>query len=186
MENRAPFIHHYFYLKVLCIVLSIPILVQPANSKVEAPNYTFTYEAFTPFLPGASAPELIKAKGEGEIISKEGKNIIRRYLIKHEMYIFPIWVLTSEEKVDSMYTRLPSYFLHDVFHQSLINRYGKQDYYKNREEHSIYKWKNAKGFKITYEGACTITCFPIYLSVDYSDQSNQKKPTKTLLEFFSP
>lgn len=186
MSFKAPTLQLIFFLKVLGIVLSILILVHPANSKVEAPNYTFTYEAFTPFMPGASAPELIKLKGNGETIGKEGKNIIRRYLIKHELYIFPIWVLTSEEKVLSMYTRLPSYFLHDVFHQSLINRYGKQDYYKNRDEHAIYHWKNAKGFKITYEGACTITCFPIYLSVDFSEAPQGVKIPKTLLEFFSP
>ncbi len=186
MTYEAHIFQRNFIFKVLGIVLSILILVHPANSKVEAPNYTFTYEAFTPFLPGASSPDLFAQKGQGETISKEGKSTIRRYLIKHEMYIFPIWVLTSETKVLSMYTRLPSYFLHDVFHQSLINRYGKQDYYKNREEHAIYHWRDTKGLKITYEGACTITCFPIYLSVDFSDKSTVEKPPKTLLQYFAP
>lgn len=185
MSMRPNFLMKYFTI-VGSIVLALWISVHPANSKVEAPNYTFTYDAFTPYLPGASTPELLQKNGAGEIITKEAKNIIRRYLIKHELYVFPIWVLTSDEIILSMYTRLPSYFLHDVFHQSLINRYGKQDLYFKKEEHAVYTWKNAKGFRLVYEGACTITCFPIYLSVDFFEPPAGVKVPKTMLKYFSP
>ena len=186
MSFTGPTIIQDIFLKLSAIVLSMAILVHPAKAKVEAPNYTFTYESFNPFLPGASYLELQKSQGAGEIVSKEGKNTIRRYLIKHQMYVFPVWVLASEDKILSMYTRLPSYFLHDVFHQSLINRYGKQDNYFKRDEHAVYNWKNTKGFKITYEGACTITCFPIYMSVDFAQNPEGIKIPKTLLKYFSP
>lgn len=171
---------------VTIIVLATLIPVHPAKTKVEAPNYSFTYDAFNPFLPGASYPELVKAKGEGEVISKEGKSTIRRYLIKHQLYVFPVWVLANDETILSFYTRLPSYFLHDVFHQTLINRYGKQDSYFKKEEHAVYVWKNAKNFTITYEGTCTITCFPIYLSIDFVTPPEGVKVPKTMLKYFSP
>ena len=186
MSNPRPSFTKSLYLMVFSIVTSMAIIVHPAKSKVEPPNYNFTYESFAPYLPGADYQNLEKANGTGEIVSKEGKSILRRYLIKHQLYVFPIWVLTDEKLILSMYTRLPSYFLHDVFHQSLINRYGKQDQYYRKEEHAVYKWKNANNLKITYEGACTITCFPIYLSVDFASPPEGVKVPKTVLDYFSP
>ena len=60
---------------------------------------------------------------------------------------------------------LPQYFSHDLFHQALINRLGKQDSYLKKNKTAVYRWKNRKGLNYIYAGACTITCFPIYYAV---------------------
>ena len=52
-----------------------------------------------------------------------------------------------------------------IFHQSLINRIGKQDKYLNTNEQSVYVWNNKNGNRHVYSGACTVTCFPLYYSV---------------------
>ena len=93
-----------------------------------------------------------------------------KYYITHVRYKFAIQVQFHKGIVTDFHARLPQYFLHDIFHQSLINRLGKQDIYKNENEHSIYIWKKAKNRRHYYAGACTITCFTLYYAVKNLDQ----------------
>jgi hypothetical protein len=60
---------------------------------------------------------------------------------------------------------LPSYFLHDLFHQALINRLGKQSSYIKKETAALYIWKTSDGLTHYYQGTCTINCFPEFYSV---------------------
>jgi hypothetical protein len=89
-------------------------------------------------------------------------------------------VQSQEGKILDMFAKLPSYFLHDVFHQSLINRFGKQDEYKKYGEEAIYKWTKSPLTHV-YSGACTITCFPIFYTVFPTDQKTER-PFTPLIE----
>lgn len=156
---------------LLTLFLSQLLLPNLLNSyaKVDPPNYDFSLEAFQPFMPGSSLELIKKSNPKGELQSESGGFSIYKFYIAHIRYKFPIFVQFYDGKVVDFHARLPQYFLHDIFHQSLINRYKKQDKYLNSEEQSVYIWNNIQGNKMIYSGACTITCFPI----DYSVISNK-------------
>lgn len=146
--------------------------------KVDPPNFNFSLDQFNPYLPGKvvdkNSPENQKL-----LFTTRGKNLIYRFWISHQRYKFPLFVQTNQEgRILDSYARLPSYFLHDTFHQSLINRYAKQDNYYKKEDLAIYVWKEAKGLEqteIVYSGTCTITCFPVFVTfVSVTERSNDK------------
>lgn len=134
-------------------------------AKVEPPNYDFSLDQFKDFMPGNKISTINKKYKFSEVVFKESAFVTYKYFIEHIRYRFPILVQTINGEVTDFYARLPYYFLHDIFHQSLINRYGAQDFYQKTEESAIYVWKNKKNLKHIYSGACTITCFPLFYSV---------------------
>ena len=87
-----------------------------------------------------------------------------------------------KDKVLDMYTRLPSYFLHDVFHQSLINRYGKQQKYELKDSTAVYRWDNTPNYTQIYSGACTVTCFPIFYTAIQKDLGEIPPNYKPLID----
>jgi hypothetical protein len=93
-------------------------------------------------------------------------------------YKFPVFVQVANGQVLDFFARLPAYFLHDVFHQSLINRYGKQDLYFKKDSNAIYIWNDEEGIRFTYSGGCTINCFPIY----FAGSSSKPGPAEPLLK----
>lgn len=93
-----------------------------------------------------------------------GNHRLLRFSVEHLRYKFGAFVELRGDRVIGFFAALPSYFLHDIFHQGLINRFGMQDEFFHRDATSVYRWNNANGLTLTYSGACTITCFPIYVS----------------------
>ena len=163
---------NYFKLFTLFPVLIINIVITGVvYSKVEPPNYNFSLDELKKFEPGSPISAFKDLKGE--LISQNGNSKTYKYYVAQLRYKFAVLVQVDDEKVLDFYATLPSYFLHDVFHQSLINRIGKQDKYFNRDEHSDYSWINRKGLDHFYSAACTITCFPIFYS---SSLSKEKQP----------
>lgn len=134
-------------------------------AKVDPPNYNFSLDSLEVFAPGKNLAEITAKAGQGETLRKEGSLLTKKFTIEHLRYKFPVVVNFSQDKVADMYAVLPSYFLHDVFHQTIINRHGKQDEYKNQNGTSVYIWKNKNNQKIIYSSTCTITCFPLYYSL---------------------
>jgi hypothetical protein len=105
--------------------------------------------------------------------------------MKHVRYVFPFWVQYEKGKSVDILARLPAYFLHNIFHQSLINRFGPQDKYLKKEEHAVYQWTNKKNFNITYSGACTITCFPVFMHMEIVMPKEKAQSFKSLLKIVS-
>lgn len=136
-------------------------------AQVEPPNYNFSIRKFEEFKIGNTFEKIDKQykKGSFKVSDKNGL-IVMRYNIEHLRYKFPIFVNFYQGKVVDYVARLPSYFIHDVFHQSLINSFGKQDKYFKVENNALYIWKNEKNMKFTYSGTCTITCFPIFFAME--------------------
>ena len=153
-------------MRFLCLAIFCLIAVTNLTAKIEPPNYNFSVDKFQDFMPGKKLADINKKyPGKKEVMFKQGPFITYKYYIEHIRYKFAILVQTINGAVTDFHARLPQYFLHDIFHQSLINRFGKQDFYKKTEESAIYIWTNKKNINHVYSGACTITCFPIFYAV---------------------
>jgi hypothetical protein len=166
-----------FYLFTFTLAFSSSI-----RSEVKAPNYNFSLDTLKDFYPGKKLSDIKKKYPKIEPMKKDG-SVYRAY-VAHIRYRFPVFIYIYQETVMSFFARLPTYFLHDLFHQSMINRYGKQDRYKKVNGSALYIWNNENGIKFTYKGECTITCFPSYLSGDLISKP-QGAPTQTLLKELS-
>tara|TARA_Y100000768_G_scaffold209963_1_gene158157 strand:- start:31810 stop:32232 length:423 start_codon:yes stop_codon:yes gene_type:complete len=117
-------------------------------------------------MPGKSLEDIQKSYPDKKLKMTHGAYKTYQFSVEHIRYKFPIFVQTKAGVVTDFFARLPAYFLHDIFHQSLINRYGDQDVYKKVEDQAYYLWKNEKGLKHIYYGACSITCFPVHYAVE--------------------
>lgn len=163
-------------MRKLTFFLIFTILACLSEAKVDPPNYNFSLDKFNDFMPGSSLADIQKIHGEGTKISEGQGGIIYRFHVSHIRYKFPVFVQLKGSKVGDFFARLPSYFLHDVFHQSLINRIGAQNKYYKKENNAVYIWDNVSGNTHIYSGSCTITCFPIYYAV------HPKGTTDTLIK----
>lgn len=150
------------------------------DAKVKAPNYNFSIDQFEQFSPGKNLSKLIK-KQKPKVEFQDKSFITYKFYIKHIRYKFALLVQTKDSIVTDFHARLPQYFLHDIFHQSLINRYGLQDKYKKSEESAIYKWINKNNISHVYSGACTITCFPIFYT-SYIEKHSYGKSYKRIID----
>lgn len=150
-------------------------MFQPLNAKVEAPNYNFSLDALADFFPQKTKDEIDKKYGKPEVMSSEGGVDTIKYYVAHIRYKFPVVVQVKDGKVLDFFAKLPSYFLHDLFFQSLVNRHGKQNFYKKYGEEAIYIWEKDK-LKHVYSAACTITCFPIFYTVSPLEKTPGFKP----------
>lgn len=153
------------------------LMLQPLKAKVEAPNYHFSLDEFNRYLPGQS---IEPSSGQFLSMIKKNSTHLLQGKIKKERYLIPFFITVEENKIIDFYGKLPSYFLHDVFFQSLITRFGKQTSYKMKDEHAVYTWE-LKDLAITYSATCTITCFPIFLSI--ASQQDKKKSLLHQLKF---
>ena|SRR5690554_1475123 len=153
------------------------LMFQPLKAKVEAPNYHFSINELNSFLPGKTIEPV---SGQYLLLNKKGDIHLYKTEIRAERYLIPIFITLEKNKIIDFYAKLPSYFLHDVFFQSLINRFGKQDSYKMKDEHAVYRW-DQKELLIHYSATCTITCFPLYLSI--ASQQHKDKSLLNQLKF---
>lgn len=144
-------------------------MYQQLSAKVEKPNYDFSIDTLSEFLPGKSLSDLEAKYGKGEVLSDEGGLKTIKFNVAHIRYKFPVLVQVNNNQVEDAFARLPNYFLHDIFFQSLVNRYGKQSVYKKTGEEAFYIWEG-KPLKHIYSAACTITCFPIFYAVEKADK----------------
>lgn len=162
-------------LKLLIILPCLMMMYQQLNAKVEAPNYNFSLDTLADFYPEKKRDDIEKLHGKGEVMSKTGGVETIKYYVAHIRYKFPVIVQMKDGKVLDFFAKLPSYFLHDIFHQSLVNRMGKQNTYKKVGEEAVYIWEK-NSLKHVYSGACTITCFPIFYTVFPTDKKGGFKP----------
>jgi hypothetical protein len=159
-------------LKLLLILPCLFIMYQPLNAKVVAPNYKFEITTFNAFMPGENLAALEQKYPGAEMVSEKNGITTKKIYIKHTQYQLAVLVQAREGEILDFFARLPSYFLHDVFLQSLVNQQGKQDLYKKTGEEAYYVWEKAL-LKHVYSGACTITCFPIFYTVHPKDAAGK-------------
>lgn len=154
-----------FFLPILAF-LTLSTLLRPTTTfgQIEPPNYNFSLDTMADFYPGKKLADMRTKYGKGEIEFDKGAAKVHKFYVAHIRYKFPVFVNIFQGESVGFFARLPSYFLHDVFHQSLINRYGKQDEYSKVDNAATYIWKNENNIKFTYQGQCTLTCFPMYLA----------------------
>jgi len=140
-----------------------------AKAAVEPPNYEFSIETLQLFMPDQKFDEIQKKYQKYETLYNKNGFKILKFNVEQIRYKFPVLVQFKNDIVTDMHARLPTYFLHNIFHQTLINKLGAQDLYKKIEEQALYIWKNKQNLKHSYFGSCTITCFPVYYSVEKVD-----------------
>ncbi len=151
--------------KLLSILPCLFAMFQPLNAKVDPPNYDFSLDALSEFFPDKVQTSIDSKYGKGDVMTEDKETKIYRYYVAHIRYKFPVMIQTNNGVVTDFFARLPNYFLHDLFFQSLVNKYGKQTTYKKVGEEAVYTW-DLKPLKHVYSAACTITCFPIFYSVE--------------------
>lgn len=149
---------------IVSIFIGIGIFVNRAHSVVDPANYNFSLDQLAVFKPGTDIKQAIEKYGQAEVLDEKNQTKTLRFYVAHIRYKFAVLVRIANEKVIDYHARLPAYFLHDVFHQSLLNRYGKQSLYRFNNGTALYLWDNKDGVNYIYNGTCTITCFPTYLS----------------------
>lgn len=154
--------------KLHIILPCLFLMFQPLNAKVEAPNYNFDLNTFNDFMPEKKLSDIESKYSKGEVMKDTSGIQTIKFNVSHVRYKFPVFVQARDGIVLDFFARLPSYFLHDVFHQALINRHGKQTTYKKVLEEAYYIWEKAP-LRHVYSGACTITCFPIFYTVHSID-----------------
>lgn len=153
--------------KLSFILPCLLTMFQPLNAKVEAPNYDFSVDALADFYPGKQISALETKFGKGEEMSRENGVLTQKFYVAQVRYKFPVIVQSRDGEIEDFFARLPSYFLHDGFLQSLVSRFGKQSSYKKSREEAFYVWEQ-NSQKHVYSAACTITCFPIFYAVQKS------------------
>lgn len=152
------------------ILMANAIFVNQASAVVDPANYNFSLDQLEVFKPGNDIKKAIEKYGDAQVLDEQAETKTLRFYVAHIRYKFGVLVRIKEDKIIDFHARLPGYFLHDVFHQSLINRYGNQNFYRLINGTAIYQWNNKKGVNYLYSGTCTITCFPIYLSAYPADE----------------
>ena len=153
---------------LLSILLLIPTFVA---AEVVPPNYDFSMDTLADFFPEKELTAIETKYGKGEVRRDDGSIKMIRSMVSQIRYVLAIVVQTSQGKVVDMHARLPSYFLHDIFHHSLIKRWGSQQTYKRVDEEAFYEWKSEQ-YVMNYGASCTITCFPTYFSVKPSPEKS--------------
>lgn len=149
----------------MCILPCLFLIFQPLNAKVEPPNYDFSLTALDDFFPQKKLTDAEAKHGKSEAISAQNGMKTARFKVSQIRYKFSVMVQERDGVINDFFARLPTYFLHDIFLHSLVKRHGKQTTYKRVGEEAYYIW-NANGLKHVYSAACTITCFPIFYSVE--------------------
>ena len=151
------------------------MMFQPLNAKVEAPNYNFSLETLADFFPEKKIDDIEKKYGKSEVMGDKNGIETLKFFVAHIRYKFPVIVQAKDGKILDFFAKLPSYFLHDIFFQSLVNRIGKQKDYRKVGEEAVYSWEQDT-LKHVYSAACTITCFPVFYTVFPSKSANGFKP----------
>ena len=103
----------------------------------ELPNYDFSIDNLKVFFPNSTREAIEKIAGKGSLIKNNENIVIKRYYVAQLRYKFPVFVQFYQDKSVDFFARLPSYFLHDLFHQALINRYGEQNRYIRIENSAL-------------------------------------------------
>jgi len=172
---------NFIIFTLFILIVNLPAVI---SAKVDPPNYDFSLDALAVFKPDQDLETIKKKYPGGEEISSQGSVSVWRFYVAHIRYKFPVWVQLKNGKVLDSFATLPSYFLHDVFHQSIINRYGKQDSYYKKEENAVYSWEKKTDIKMVYSGSCTITCFPLYFSMIIKSPPTDMENYKPLIVQF--
>lgn len=157
------------YCALFLLILSFGI----ARAEVTPPNYNFNFDDLNIFMPGNPKKAIEEKYPKGVVVKLSENMDTYKYQVRNERFVFPIFVQYKDDKVTDFYINLPTYFSHDIFHTSIIKRYGKQDLYKKIEEQAIYIWNKKAKFDHFYSGACTITCFPVFYAVSLKNLNEQ-------------
>lgn len=152
------------YIRLTTLIFILFASTAQLFGQIQPPNYDFSLDSLKVFFPNSNLAQMSAAHGAFEEVEKKGNTRLLRFNVAHIRYRFPVYVQVDKEDTPlEFFARLPNYFLHDLFHQSIINRFEKQNHFLNKNGTAVYKWDDREGMNMTYSATCTITCFPIFL-----------------------
>lgn len=132
-------------------------------------------EALGGLMPGTPVGDLERAHGPGAAVRDwaadagpggDAGGPVRRYGVSAPPWRLHAWVRVRGGAARDLFARLPSSVPHDPLHAALIARHGRQDRYLLTNGTAVYGWGPKEGRpSVTYAAQCTITCFPLWLSV---------------------
>ena len=170
---------------LLIILPCLTMMFQPLNAKVEALNYNFSLESLADFFPEKKIDDIQKKYGKSEVMGDKNGIETLKFYVAHIRYKFPVIVQAKDGKILDFFAKLPSYFLHDIFFQSLVNKIGKQKDFRKVGEEAVYSWEQ-DSLKHVYSAACTITCFTVFYTVFPSKLANGFKPLIVTMKEYVP
>lgn len=139
---------------------------------IAVPNYDFSTATLEPFYPGASIEKIKSDKTiSSEIYEDAGNLKTYKFKLKKTNYKLDIFAQAKDDKITSMFVRLPHYFNHDLFLTELQKKFKKQDKYVRKDLSALYVWMNRDGNNIIYQGSCSLTCFPMFIEFVSTDKT---------------
>ena len=130
---------------------------------VDAPNFNFNFDSLKDFFPRQDLATLDQ-KFTPQVLQANGAYRWQKYQLTHPRYQIKILAQAWQDKVADFFAPLPSFFSHDLFLQALIKRLGPAQKMAKQGEEAAYFWEQDQ-LRYIYAAACTITCFPVYLTV---------------------
>ena len=139
---------------------------------IQVPNYDFSTATIEPFYPGASVEKIKSDKAiQSEIYEDAGNLKTYKFKLKKANYNLDIFAQAKDDKITSMFVRLPQYFNHDLVLTDLQKKYKKQDKFVRKDLSALYVWMNRDGSNIIYHGTCSLSCFPMFIEVVNTDRA---------------
>lgn len=136
------------------------------NEKVEIKFLTGILEQVTPGKKFNKESKL--PLNSFELFKKVNENLqVWVSYWQYESYRYPLFIQEFNGEIEDFFLTFPSFLLHDKIHEQLISLWGKQQFYQKSNLSALYSWKgiNQNTLSSVYEANCSITCFPVSLSM---------------------
>lgn len=95
---------------------------------------------------------------------------------QYSNYRYPLFVQVINNVVVDIYLTFPSFMLHDRIHEYFIKLWGKQSFFKQSSLSAIYQWTKQPNVIAIYEANCSITCFPVFLTMHQKKLPDKIQP----------
>lgn len=150
-------------------------------------NKDFNLELFAPLLPGQNWESTSKQLKKVETLQEQGSSkIIKAIFFDDQKNMFQAFVQINQNIISDSFIRPPTHMDHNEFLKALQKKYGKQNFFKNKDRSSMYVWDKIPDLKIVYQGSCSLSCFAMFIS--FASLQNKSNPSlfEQLDEFTKP
>ncbi len=126
-------------------------------------DYQEIVKELNTYTPKRNWPELLQKNKNIKLYSKDKNHSLYKLVLEKKNFRINIFFQIINNKISNTFIKFPSYFLHDRFLEIFLKENKVKSIFKNNTR--LYQWEK-DGFNWHYSATCTITCFPIYLSIE--------------------
>lgn len=164
----------------LFLIVSAAYSISPAKKELpkETTDITFISTLLNLVGPGKNFSKDAKFPLDSfEVFQKKSdSHFIYVSYWQYKSYRYPLFVQSYNGVIVDFYLTFPSFMIHDRIHEYLIKIWGNQDFYKQSSLSAIYQWNKNSKFISIYEANCSITCFPVFLTMHQKNLPNKLQP----------